>query len=427
MCLGISVLGLAQAPPAVAPVAPQAMPPAAAPQAAVSLEQAIQLALAHSPLLQAAATQVPQSLAQETTASLRPNPVLAWDALYQPIFNPSLFNRNYLNNAAEYDANLSYTIERGHKRQARMAAAREVTALTRSQVDDARRGVEFNVAQQFVAALLAKSMRAFAQQDLASWQNTVAVSQSQYAAGAVSEGDLDTVKLQTLQFQTAEASDQLGLEQALSTLRQQMGFSAVPANYAVAGDLAYQPVSADLAALQALAVKERPDLMAARQGVIAAEGQLKLAQANGKRDLTVTGGYTHAAGISSAAALFSIEVPIFDRNQGEIARTAAAVTQAQDLAQAANQQVLTDVATAFEAVQQGSRVVQLYTSGYRSEARQALTIRQYSYSRGASSLLDLLDAERTYRATETGYRQALAAYMLAVEQLKEAVGTRTLP
>ncbi|HEY7839327.1 MAG TPA: TolC family protein [Terriglobales bacterium] len=420
----MSVLGLAQAPSA-APAAPA--PAAAAPQAAVTLEQAIQLALAHSPALQAAATQVPQSLAQETTAALRPNPVLAWDALYQPIFNPSQFNHSYLNNSAEYDASLSYTIERGHKRQARMAAARDVTAVTRAQVEDARRGVEFNVAQQFVAALLAKSTLAFAQQDLASWQNTVAVSQSQYAAGAVSEGDLDTVKLQTLQYQTAAASDQLSLLQALSALRQQMGFSAVPASYAVAGDLAFEPVRADLATLQSLALAHRPDLIAARQGVTAAESQLKLARANGKRDLTVTGEYIHAAGISSAAALFSIEVPVFDRNQGEIARTAAALTQAQDLAEAANQQVLTDVATAFAAVQQGSRVVQLYTSGYRDEARQALTIRQYSYSRGASSLLDLLDAERTYRTTETGYRQALAAYMLAVEQLKEAVGTRTLP
>lgn len=89
--------------------------------------------------------------------------------------------------------------------------------------------------------------------------------------------------------------------------------------------------------------------------------------------------------------------------------------------------MLTDVATAYAAVQQGGHVVDLYTSGYRNQAQQALQIRQYSYSRGASSLLELLDAERTFRATETGYRQALAAYMLAVEQLKEAVGTRTLP
>jgi cobalt-zinc-cadmium efflux system outer membrane protein len=393
----------------------------------ITLERAIQLALRHSPALAAAATTVPQSVANETTASLRPNPVLGWDALYMPVFSPSQIDRNYLNNAAEFDGTFSYTLARGHKRQARIQAARDATAVTRSQLDDARRGVEFNVAQQFVAALLAKSTLAFARQDLESWQNTVSVSQAQYAAGAVSEGDLDTIKLQTLQYQTAEASDQLALTQALSGLRQQMGFSAVPAGFSVAGDLVYEPVKADLTALQTLALAHRPDLAAARQSVTAAESEHKLALADGKRDLTATAQYTHQSGLSTAGALFSIEMPIFDRNHGEKARTALAITQAQDAAEAARQQVLTDVATAYAAVQQGGHVVDLYTSGYRNQAQQALQIRQYSYSRGASSLLELLDAERTFRATETGYRQALAAYMLAVEQLKEAVGTRTLP
>jgi cobalt-zinc-cadmium efflux system outer membrane protein len=42
-------------------------------------------------------------------------------------------------------------------------------------------------------------------------------------------------------------------------------------------------------------------------------------------------------------------------------------------------------------------------------------------------LLDFLDAERSYRATELAYRQALASYLTALEQLREAVGTRNLP
>jgi cobalt-zinc-cadmium efflux system outer membrane protein len=51
----------------------------------------------------------------------------------------------------------------------------------------------------------------------------------------------------------------------------------------------------------------------------------------------------------------------------------------------------------------------------------------YSYRKGVASLLDYLDAERSYRATQLAYRQALANYLTAVEQLKAAVGTRSLP
>lgn len=401
--------------------------PSAAAGYQVDLEQAIQLALAHSPTLAAAQTQIPQSQAQEVTAAIRPNPVLSWDALFLPIFQPGNLTASYLNNTAEYDASVGYTIERGHKRQARVQAAKDATAVVRAQVKDSARGLSFNVAQQFIGALLAKSSLEFAQQDLASWQSTAGISQAQYNAGAISEGDLDTIQLQTLQFQATVSADRLGLAQALVALRQQIGFEGIPAQYGVAGDLAFAPVHGNLQDLQALALRQRPDLMAAQAGVTAAESQHKLAQADGKRDLTVTGEYTHVGGLNTAGSLFSIEIPIFDRNQGEIARTAAAATQAQDQSKAAGEQVLSDVATAFAAVQQGAQIVGLYTSGYREQAKQALDIRQYSYTRGASSLLDLLDAERTYRSTELGYRQALATYMLAVEQLKEAVGTRTLP
>ncbi|MGH9393040.1 MAG: TolC family protein [Terriglobales bacterium] len=393
----------------------------------LDLDQAIQLALAHSPALAANRTLVAQSQASEVTAGLRPNPVLSWDALFLPVFNPGSFSGAYLNNNAEYDASVGYTIERGKKRQARLAAAQDATAVVRAQVADSARGLSFNVAQQFIAALLAKSSLEFAQQDLASWQNTVGVSQAQYNAGAISEGDLDTIKLQSLQFATTVSGDQLGLAQALIGLRQQVGFSGLPADYSVAGELTFAPLHGNLQDYQGLALQHRPDLLAARAGVTAAGSQHKLAQANGKRDLTATGQYTHTGGLNDAGALFSIQIPLFDRNQGEIARTAAASAQAQDLAQAVEQQALSEVATAFAAVQQGGKIVGLYTSGYRDQAKQALDIRQYSYTRGASSLLELLDAERTYRSTELGYRQALATYMLAIEQLKEAVGTRTLP
>jgi len=415
--LGLGALALGQGKAAPAPT----------PVARVDLDQAIRLALAQSPALAAARTQVPQSQANEVTANLRPNPILSWDALFLPVFNPSNFTATYLNNVAEYDAGVSYTIERGHKRQARLRAAQDATTVVRSQVADAQRGLTFGVAQQFVAVLLARSSLAFAQQDLASWQNTVNISQSQYHAGALSEGDLDTIKLQTLQFQTTVSGDRLALNQSLSGLRQQVGFGALAPNFDVVGKLAYLPVQAGLGDLQALALQHRPDLLAARQAVTAAQSQHRLAQANGKRDLTVNTQYSHVGAVNDLGVLFNIEIPIFDRNQGEIARTAAATTQAQDLAQVASQQVLTDVSMAYAAVQQGEQVLQLYTSGYRDQAKQALDIRQYSYTRGASSLLDLLDAERTYRATELGYRQALATYMLAVEQLKEAVGTRNLP
>jgi cobalt-zinc-cadmium efflux system outer membrane protein len=122
-----------------------------------------------------------------------------------------------------------------------------------------------------------------------------------------------------------------------------------------------------------------------------------------------------------------MELPFFDRNQGEIARTGYAITQAREQEKFADGQVLTDVRDAFETLHSNDQIVGLYRSGYLDEARQSRDISEYSYRHGAASLLDFLDAERSYRATELAYRQALASYLVAVEQLREAVGTRSLP
>src|ERR1700749_213624 len=100
----------------------------------ISLDDAIQMALQHNHNLLAARTTIQQSQAEETTANLRPNPVLLGDAQFLPIFQPSNFSTDYLDNTAQFDLGVSYLFERGKKRQHRLRAARDLTAMTRSQV-----------------------------------------------------------------------------------------------------------------------------------------------------------------------------------------------------------------------------------------------------------------------------------------------------
>jgi outer membrane protein, heavy metal efflux system len=114
-----------------------------------------------------------------------------------------------------------------------------------------------------------------------------------------------------------------------------------------------------------------------------------------------------------------------NRNQGEIARTRYAITQSQESEKAAGEHVMTDVYDAYWGLRTNDQVVQLYRSGYLTEAQADRDIAEYAYQRGAASLIDFLDAERSYRTTQRSYRQALASYLLAVEQLREAIGTRS--
>ena len=402
----------------------------------ITLDEAVQIALQHNHNMLALMTTIQQSQAEEITQNLRPNPTLFADWEYLPLGSPAKQNpgiyggqstSDYLNNNTEADIGLSYLIERGGKRHDRLQAQKNITAQTRSLVEDNGRGLTFQVATLFYNVQLAESTLELAQKDIKSFQETVDISEHQYKAGGISENDYLMIKLQLLQFESDLEQAQLARVQALSDLRQLLGYESVSPDYDIAGLFEYQPVKGNLEDLQLKALQNRPDLRAAQQGVTAANSQLTLQKAIGKQDVTVQGNYSHVNAINTATVYGSIPLPIFNRNQGEIARARFAITQSQELEKAANGQALTDVYDAYQGLRSNDKVVLLYISKYLDAATRSRDISEYAYRHGGLSLLNFLDAERSYRATQLAYRQALASYLLALEQLRQAVGTRALP
>jgi cobalt-zinc-cadmium efflux system outer membrane protein len=393
----------------------------------ITLDEAIRIALEHNHSLLAARSTIQQNEAQEITANLRPNPNFFVDWEYLPLVSPNGSVRSYLADSTEGDIGLSYLFERGKKRQHRLQAAKDATAVTRSTVADNERSLTFQVSTLFINVQLAESTLDLAREDLKSFQNTVDLSEKQFKAGSISENDYLKIKLQLLQFQTDVQQAEVSREQSLSDLRQLLGYDSVARDYDVAGAFEYQPLAVQLEELETKALANRPDLRAAKQGIEAAKSQLALAKANGKQDFTVQANYSHVNGISASTMYFSIPLAIFDRNQGEIARTRYAITQAEQQQVSSSGQVLTDVKDAYEGLRSDERIVKMYLSGNLEVAKRSRDISEYAYRRGATSLLDFLDAERSYRATELAYRQQISAYLLALEQVREAVGTRTLP
>ena len=397
--------------------------------AKITLDDAIQLALKHNRNLLAARTTIQQSEAQEITANLRPNPTLFTDWEYLPLVHtpPGTSLGDYLQDSTEGDIGISYLFERGKKRQHRLQAAKDATAVTRSTVTDNERTLAFQVAQLFINVQLAESTLDLANQDLASFTKTVDISQEQFKAGGSSENDYLKIKLQLLQFQQDVEQAMMQRMQALSDLRQLLGYESVPADYDVTGTFDYQPLPLTLAELEAKAIDNRPDLRAAIQGVTAATSGYTLAKANGKVDVTGSLNYSHVNSISAFTFNISFPLPIFDRNQGEIARTHYVISQAEHQREFARGQVMTDVRDAWEGLQSNDRVARYFRSGYLDVSQKSRDISEYAYRRGAAALLDFLDAERSYRATQLAWRQTVAAYLTSLEQLRQAVGTRNLP
>ena len=211
--------------------------------------------MTHNHSLKATRTTILQDQALEITANLRPNPTFGADSQFIPIFTPNDFSVDDLNVTQQFDIGIGYLFERGHKRQRRLQAAQDQTAVASAQVTDAERTLAFNVGQQFVNVLLAESTLQFSLDDLKGFKQEVDISEQQYKVGYISEADYLKIKLQLLQFQTDVSSAQLAKVQALVGLRELLGYDAVPAYYDVDGQLAYVPLKSTKEDLQAEALQ----------------------------------------------------------------------------------------------------------------------------------------------------------------------------
>lgn len=395
-----------------------------APAKLISKDDAVRIALAYNQALRANRLNVDQSRANEVTAALKPNPTisLGMDAL--PIFAPQTIRFD----TQIYSAILSYTVEKGGKREKRVAVAKDNTQVAAQTVTDNERALKFQVVQAFINVLLAKSVLVLAKDDLANFSQEVDLSHARLVAGDLAEGDYLKLSIQKLQFEQDVSAAVLGLTQARVTLRQLLGYQSVTDDFDVTGTLERPKSSVTLDELQTKALEARPDLQAARTGVALANDTVSLAFGNRARDWTWSGDYSFQSPTQSGAGVaFSMELPIHDRNQGEIARSQVAVRQSIQTEASTKVGVQTDVVNAYYSLKSNDEIVGLYESGYLKQASDSRDISNYAFQRGAATILDVLDAERSYRATQLAYRQALAAQMIAAEQINQAVGTQVIP
>jgi outer membrane protein, heavy metal efflux system len=158
-----------------------------------------------------------------------------------------------------------------------------------------------------------------------------------------------------------------------------------------------------------------------------------LAIANGSTDPTFSLWYSHNPSFSNPYAnqtvggSISIPLRIFDRNQGEKARTQIDIGRNERLREAAEAQVLSDVDSAYVTLVSTLNLLRPYRDKYLKLAEETRNRISFSYQHGGASLLDYLDAEKAYRDTRLAYLNLIGSYLTAAAQLNMAVGREVIP
>jgi cobalt-zinc-cadmium efflux system outer membrane protein len=402
--------------PTPAPAAPTPPPPTAP----ITMQQAVDMALAHNPVLLSSQQNLLSMKGQEVEAGLRQNPDFS---LYgTDLSNPASSATPY-----GYSLQLSRLFERGQKRRWRLDSARATTAQTDAQYHDQIRQTTLQVRQGFTNLLLAKATLKLAQDNLSSFRHQLQINHDRYDAGDIGKLDYERLDLQLAQFESDESSAEMNLVQASDQLQTLMGYQQPSRSFDISGDLVPPALSSNLTDLEQKALAERPDYRAAQAAVRVADANVKLAYANGTTDPTLEGEYDHSGTQSSYGFYVTIPIRIFDRNQGN-KDTSKYLAQASRFGQvAAQNQVYSDVDQAWISYTTSKVLSDRYNGHYLAEAKDVLSIAQFAYDHGGIALLDYLSALQDDRTTSLNALNAYAQTWLAIHQLSFASATDVVP
>lgn len=379
----------------------------------VTLDQAVQEAMAHNLDLAAERLNISVSEARGITARLRPNPVLTFSGQTLDLLGAT-YSPNTPLGPNQFNVHTDFPIERGHKREERIAVAKEDKSLAELGVREVMRQVIASVQNAFVDVQQAKENLKLAQENLKSLDGVVAINEARLRSGDLAQVELDRSRVAALQYRAAVQQAQLQLDQAKTQLQQLLGRKEKSPDFDVAGDLRRDAVLDPPAEISRLALSRRPDYLANQQAQARSRADLRLQLANGKVDYTIGAEYTHqsAWGVSgsSVGVYFSVPLPAFNRNQGEIARAQREIALGAARADAAQSSIRTEVEKAYRQYAVSRQLLSNVETEMLSKARSVRDTTDYSYRRGEASLVEFLDAQRAFNDAMQTFNDARANY-----------------
>jgi cobalt-zinc-cadmium efflux system outer membrane protein len=379
---------------------------------------------ASNPSMLAARVGVQESRAQEITAYLRPNPDLTFSLDQINPFTPNPYQP--FANALPFVGG-SYLIERRHKRSLRLESAKEATAIASSQLADQERNLLFDLRNAFVQVLQQKAVVSVTRESLDYYDHLIQVSRDRLQAGDISPVDLDRVELQRVQFESDLQTAIVNLRTAKIQLLMLLNERTPVEQFDVTGPFDFSEILVTLAELRQTALQTRPDLVAASQSVDKSKIDHQLALANGSTDPIVG---VNVARDPPIPAFFGVSVSIplriFDRNQGEKARTKLDIERNERLVEGVRAQVLSDIDSAYAVLQSNLVLLRPYKTRYLPQAARVRETISFAYQHGGASLVDFLLAQQGYRGIQLSYLNLVGAYLTAANQVNLAVGREVI-
>lgn len=368
-------------------------------------------------------------------AGFRPNPT----------FETEYGSPRFLGGEPEYDfsAGVTQVFELGGKRRRRVAVAELEVAQTRAEILALERQLVVGIRTAYTSALAAARQLDVLERLIAGNEEIVRVTEARLAEGDVAPLDVNLVKVENDRMKVQAIQARAELETQLLEIRTLIG-----GDISESLRLAPQPdrpprFDAPLSELTELALRGRPDLQAARLGEELGTARINLARANAIPNVAGSVRFSRSKGIvdlpgpvngiDSATDLdneltfgVSIDIPIFNRNQGEIAAATGERLQATRTREFLESTVKRDVAVAYRKYRAAAESLVVYSTQILPRAEDNLRSVRAAYGLGDFSIFEVVNEQRRLAENVTNFNQVLRDYYNALTELETAIGT-TLP
>lgn len=398
----------------------------------LDVERLIELGMSRRADLLAARQRMAIAEGRLVQARLRPNPVL--DTEYG--------SPKFLGGEPEVDfsVGVSQTIELGGKRSRRVALAELELNQVRAEVLALERKIAVEIRTSYINAIAAGRQLDVLEKLIAGDNELVRATEARLKEGDVAPLDVSLVKVEAdrLRVQAIQARNELDTQ--LLQLRTLVGADTLePLRLAPQPD---RPPRFDigLGALTEMALKERSDLQAARLGEEVGSARINLARANAVPNVAGSLKFTKNRQVidfppslrlpglpqtdNSLIFGISVELPVFNRNQGEIALATAEKVQATQSREFLEATIKRDVAVAYQKYRAAAEALVVYSTQILPNAESNLQSVRAAYGLGDFSVFEVVNEQRRLAENVTGYNQSLRDYYSALAELETAVGMK---
>ncbi|GAB3909501.1 TolC family protein [Larkinella knui] len=381
----------------------------------LTLAEAVAEARQNNPVLRSEQLSVQSAQADVVTAGLRPNPVLNNQTLQ--LAKPSSFpeNTNALNaRNRQVWWQVTTPVNVAKKRQKAVALAEKSVELTRRNVAELERNLLLEVGNQWLDAWSARRRLDLILQAQRNVDTLVNINQVRLRNQVITRTDLLRTQILADQYRLRSQTTRQEYLNELAVLKRLLGTSDSLDVALTDTTLVWKAGPTDT--LLTRAHLTRTDVRFAEQAVEVAAQNTRLQEALRAPQPEVGAIYNPQNSIPYIGFYGTLPLPFFNKNQGEIQKAKVQQEQTQQVVRYTRQQVQTEVQTAYRSYLTQGENINRY-GGILQQSEQILTSVRYAYLKGGTTIVDYLEAQRSWLDVQQEYLDAQEAYRRSLLQL----------